>query len=78
MHAISAWMWVAKGLLVRNHSSATAYAERLFELFADEDDDVNAAAARALGEIPASAVVLAKSTHAVVRVSVLPVWCATV
>jgi DNA repair/transcription protein MET18/MMS19 len=70
-NAIRVWTWISKALLVRNHPAAIKYAERLFELFADTNEDVAAAAARAIGEIPASTPVLTKPTHAIIRVSTM-------
>jgi DNA repair/transcription protein MET18/MMS19 len=67
--AIHAWARVANALIARNHKTALSYAERLFTLFGDADADVVAEAARAIGDIPATNVVLTKANHAVIRVS---------
>jgi DNA repair/transcription protein MET18/MMS19 len=66
--AISAWTWLSKALIVRNHPSAAPFAQRLFELFRDKDPMVAWDAARALGTIGGSDKVLAKRNHAVIRV----------
>lgn len=68
-HAISAWVWITKGLLVRNHPSSTAFAEQLFDLFNDVDSEVAWDAARAVGEIGSADDTLTKRNHAIIRVT---------
>ncbi|THH18072.1 hypothetical protein EW146_g2870 [Bondarzewia mesenterica] len=64
--AISAWVWIAKGLLVRNHPQAMSFVDRLFTLF--DDKDVSWNAARAIGQVVASDRILTKKNRAVIRI----------
>ncbi|KAI0091461.1 ARM repeat-containing protein [Irpex rosettiformis] len=63
--AISLWIWITKGLLVRGHSLAQRFANRLFDLFGDAS--VSWDAARAIGEIARQDKILTKKNHAVVK-----------
>ncbi|CAL1714198.1 unnamed protein product [Somion occarium] len=65
-NAISAWIWIAKALLIRRHSTAMSYAERLFVLF--DDTEVSWDAARAIGQIVRADKVLTKRNHAVIKI----------
>ncbi|KAI0251711.1 ARM repeat-containing protein [Lactifluus subvellereus] len=65
-HAISAWGWISRSLLVRNHPRALPFANRLFELF--DDTEVGWDAARAIGQVGTVDKVLTKRNHAVIKV----------
>jgi hypothetical protein len=67
-HAIDAWAHLVKALVVRNHKRALKLVDTFFVLF-EGDPDVDAAAAKALGEVPAPGGVLTKANGAVIRVS---------
>ncbi|KAH9976079.1 Dos2-interacting transcription regulator of RNA-Pol-II-domain-containing protein [Russula compacta] len=64
--AISAWTWISRALLVRNHPQALPFVSRLFELF--DDTEVGWDAARAIGQAGAVNKVLTKRNHAVIKV----------
>lgn len=64
--AISAWAWVSRALLVRNHPEALPFVNRLFELF--DDTEVGWNAARAIGQAGTVDKVLTKRNHAVIKV----------
>lgn len=56
---------VSKALLVQNHVFSQQFTNRLFEVF---DDSINWDAARALGEVGGSDIILTKRNHATVKV----------
>ncbi|KAI0056039.1 ARM repeat-containing protein [Artomyces pyxidatus] len=64
--AIHAWTWVCKGLIVRNHSQASTFVDRLFELF--DESQVSWDAARAIGRLGATDDILTKKNHAVLKI----------
>ncbi|KAH9990918.1 ARM repeat-containing protein [Russula vinacea] len=64
--AISAWAWISRALLVRNHPEALPFVNRLFELF--DDTEVGWDAARAIGQAGTVDKVLTKRNHAVVKI----------
>ncbi|KAI9458702.1 ARM repeat-containing protein [Russula earlei] len=64
--AISAWAWISRALLVRNHPKALPFVNRLFELF--DDTKVGWDAARAIGQAGTVDKVLTKRNHAVIKV----------
>lgn len=66
-HAIGAWTWVTKALLVRNHPSGATFAQNLLRLFDDEVNDVAWAAGRAVGQIGGTDTVLVKRHHAIIK-----------
>ncbi|KAJ7717113.1 ARM repeat-containing protein [Mycena maculata] len=59
------WIWMCKGLLVRNHPLALEFIHCLFDLF--EDETIGTDAAKAFGDIAASDAVLTKRNSAVVK-----------
>ncbi|KAL0067234.1 hypothetical protein AAF712_005804 [Marasmius tenuissimus] len=65
-HAIQAWGWMAKALLIRTHAMSTQFTDRLFELFAEEG--INWHAAKTFGDIVSVDKVLTKKNHAVVKI----------
>ncbi|KAI0282989.1 ARM repeat-containing protein [Russula brevipes] len=64
--AISAWAWISRALLVRNHTQALPFVNRLFELF--DDTEVGWDAARAIGQAGTADEVLTKRNHAIIKV----------
>jgi DNA repair/transcription protein MET18/MMS19 len=64
--AISAWAWISRALLVRNHPEALPFVNRLFELF--DDTEVGWDAARAIGQAGTVDKVLTKRNHAIIKV----------
>ncbi|KAK7040568.1 MMS19 nucleotide excision repair [Favolaschia claudopus] len=64
-HAIKVWTWISKGLLVRNHTQANDFIQRLFDAFSD--DVIGADAAKAFGDIAATDNVLTKRNSAIVK-----------
>lgn len=58
---------VSKALLVRNHALAPQFTDRFFQVFGEEA--VSWDAARAVGEIVASDLILTKRNHSVIKVS---------
>ncbi|KII87506.1 hypothetical protein PLICRDRAFT_55462 [Plicaturopsis crispa FD-325 SS-3] len=62
---INAWIWISKALLVRNHPKASAYTDRLFEIFGDKD--IGWDAARAIGTIGGGDKILTKRNHAIIK-----------
>ncbi|KAI0258930.1 ARM repeat-containing protein [Gloeopeniophorella convolvens] len=65
-HAISAWAWISRALLVRGHRESLTFVNRLFEIF--NDAEVGWDAARAIGQIGAADKVLTKPNHAVIKI----------
>ncbi|KXN92954.1 hypothetical protein AN958_08928, partial [Leucoagaricus sp. SymC.cos] len=65
-NAIKAWIWVSKALLVRNHSLALQFTDKIFEAFGDEA--ISWDAAKAIGEVAAADDVLTKKHHAILRI----------
>ncbi|KAJ6481205.1 ARM repeat-containing protein [Mycena vitilis] len=63
--AIRVWTWICKGLLVRNHPSASDLIHRLFDVFADKT--IGTDAAKAFGDIAATDSLLTKRNFAVVK-----------
>ncbi|KAI5124282.1 hypothetical protein M0805_005129 [Coniferiporia weirii] len=66
IYAIESWLWIAKSLIMLNHTSVNNIVDRLFKLFGDSE--VGWDAARAIGEIAGSGDVLTKKNHAVIRI----------
>ncbi|KAI0079355.1 ARM repeat-containing protein [Panus rudis PR-1116 ss-1] len=64
--ALVAWSWISKALLVRGHSNALSYVDKLFTLF--DDSTVSWDAARAIGKVVSTDKVLTKKNHAVIRI----------
>ncbi|RDB23653.1 MMS19 nucleotide excision repair [Hypsizygus marmoreus] len=64
--AIQAWIWISKGLLVRNHPMAVNYTDRLFEVF--NDDSISWDAGKAIGQLASVDVILTKKHHAIMRI----------
>jgi len=64
--AISAWAWISRALLVRNHPQALQFVNQLFGLF--DDQEVGWDAARAIGQVGTVDKVLTKRNHAVIKV----------
>lgn len=64
--AIKSWTWITKGLLVRKHPLAMTFVERLYGIF--DDESVGWEAAKAIGEIPSTDVVLTKANRAEVKI----------
>ncbi|KAK7064893.1 MMS19 nucleotide excision repair [Favolaschia claudopus] len=62
---IKVWTWISKGLLVRNHTQANYFIQRLFDAF--PDDVIGADAAKAFGDIAATDNVLTKRNSAIVK-----------
>ncbi|KAG2747281.1 hypothetical protein P692DRAFT_20736558 [Suillus brevipes Sb2] len=65
-NAISTWISVTRGLLVRSHPSANAFIDHLFELL--DDSTVDWDAARAIGLLASEDVVLTKRNNAVLKI----------
>lgn len=69
------WASITQSLLVRNHASSIPFAEKLFGLFDDGDDEVAWDAARAVGVIGGSEETLTKQNHAIIRVRLVVPRC---
>ncbi|KAF9531685.1 RNAPII transcription regulator C-terminal-domain-containing protein [Crepidotus variabilis] len=64
--AIKTWTWISKALLVRKHPQAITFAEKLYDVFGDQD--IGWTASKALGEIVSHDPVLTKANHANVKI----------
>lgn len=64
-HAIKAWTWVSKALLIRSHTLALQFTDKLFDAF--DDGVIGWDAAKAIGDVVAIDNVLTKKHHAISR-----------
>ncbi|KAN0138202.1 ARM repeat-containing protein [Lactarius tabidus] len=62
--AILAWAWVSRALVIRSHTKALSFVDRLFELF----DEIDWDAARAIGQVGTVDNVLTKRNHAIIKI----------
>ncbi|KDR80617.1 hypothetical protein GALMADRAFT_240958 [Galerina marginata CBS 339.88] len=74
--AIKSWTGIAKALLVRKHSLAITFAERLYDAF--DDEVIGWEAAKAIGSIPEQDTVLTKANHADVKILYVQKYVGTV
>ncbi|KAF5335990.1 hypothetical protein D9611_006343 [Ephemerocybe angulata] len=64
--AVVSWTWITKALLVRNHTRALQFSEKLFEVFGDAS--INWGAAKGVGMIPGHDDVFTKDNHTVIKI----------
>ncbi|KAJ4000828.1 ARM repeat-containing protein [Lentinula boryana] len=63
--AISAWVWIAKALLVCNHAQAPQFTDIIFTVF--DDEHIKWSAAKSFGDIVRTEAILTKQNHASIK-----------